>query len=229
MAVTQPPHPLATAWLERVDRLAADLPPGARAELLEDLREHLDTALEPQADGDEVGAVLDRLGDPAEVVAAARADAIGTAPPPPPGAPPAGSSAATAAPGGLTAPEVIALAALVLAGLVGIFVWPVTILLWAIGIAIVAVRGRWRGAEVLAMVLLPVGWALPVLSMVVPAGSSTGTCTVDASGNETCTIEQSSGFVGGPWVLVVLVAGLVLLILGTRWLARAPHGRPVRD
>lgn len=220
MAVT---HPLATAWLERVERLAADLPSGARTELLDDLREHLDNALEPRADGAEVGAVLDRLGDPAEVVAAARADTTGTVPSAPP---PTAAPAAPAAPDGLLAPEVIALAALVLAGLVGIFVWPVTIVLWVTGIVLVAVRGRWQGGEVLAMVLLPVVWALPVLSMVVPVGTSMGSCHVDATGTEVCTMEQS-GFQGGAWVLVVLIVGLVLLVLGTRWLARAPRGRPV--
>lgn len=221
MAVT---HPLATAWLERVERLAADLPPGARTELLDDLREHLDTALAPGADGAEVGAVLDRLGDPVEVVAAARADTAGAVPSAPP---PTAAPAASAAPDGLTAPEVIALAALVLAGLVGIFVWPLTIVLWVTGIVLVAVRGRWQGGEVLAMVLLPVVWALPVLSMVVPMGTSMGSCVADMAGNEVCTMEQS-GVVGGPWMLVVLVVGLVLLVLGTRWLARAPRDRPVR-
>lgn len=224
MAVTPHPHPLATAWLERVERLAADLPAGARTELLDDLREHLDAALEPQADGAEVGAVLDRRGDPAEVVAAARADTTATVSSAPPPTAPVGP----AAPDGLLAPEVIALAALVLAGLVGIFVWPVTIVLWVTGIVLVAVRGRWRGGEVLAMVLLPVVWALPVLSMVVPVGTSTGSCHVDATGVETCTFEQS-GFQGGAWVLVVLIVGLVLLVLGTRWLARAPRGRPRRS
>lgn len=236
MAVTQPLHPLATAWLERVERLAADLDPGARSELLDDLREHLDAALDPDADGAEVGAVLDRLGDPAEVVAAARADTAGSAPPPtapPPTAPPPGgpaaptAPAATSVPDGLTAPEVIAMAALVLAGLVGIFVWPLTILLWVTGIVLVAVRGRWQGGEVLAMVLLPVGWALPVLAMVVPVGTSLTSCFADSTGTEVCTTEQS-GAVGGAWALVAMIVVLVLLVLGTRWLARAPRGRTAR-
>lgn len=218
-------HPLAIAWLERVEHLAADLPPGTRSELVADLREHLDAALGADADGAEVGAVLDRLGDPADVVAAARADLDGA----PGGSPHEPTPPPTAdTPDGLTAPEVVALAALVLAGLVGIFVWPLTILLWAIGIAIVAVSGRWRGGEVLAMVLLPVAWALPVLSMVVPMGSTMQTCVADSSGMESCTVEQSSG-IGGPWVLVMAVVALVLLILGTSWLARAPRGRPRRS
>lgn len=216
-------HPLIMAWLERVERLADDLPPGERTELLADLREHLDVALADDPDTADVEAVLDRLGDPVDVVAAARshegvAAVVARQPQ---------ADAAVDAPEGLTTPEIIAIAALVLAGLVGIFVWPLTILLWAIGIAIVASTGRWRGGEALAMVLLPVAWALPVLSMIVPTGSSMGTCVVDATGQESCTVEQSG--VGGPWVLVAVLVGLVLIVLGTRWLARAPRGRPRRS
>jgi uncharacterized membrane protein len=207
-------HPLAIAWLERVERLASDLLPDARSELLADLREHLDAALATAPDTAAVASVLDRLGDPVDVVDAARSDTNVRDVPD--------------VPDGLTGPEVGALAVLVLAGLSGIFVWPLTILLWAIGIAIVAVSGRWRGGEILSMILLPIGWALPVLSMIVPVSSSMGRCEVDSTGVETCTMQQS-GFVGGPWVLVVLVAGLVLLVLGTRWLAHAPRGRPRRS
>lgn len=217
-------HHLAAAWLERVERLAADLPPGDRAELLADLRDHLEMALAPDAATEDVEAVLARLGDPADVVAAARTDA--GVPSPTPGDRATGR--APAVPAGLLTQEVIALAALVLAGLVSIFVWPVTLLLWAIGIAIVASGGRWRGGEVVAMLLLPIAWALPVLSLVVPVGSSVGTCVVDATGQESCSTVEQSG-IGGPWVLVAVLAGLVLVLLGTRWLARAPRGRRHRS
>lgn len=194
-------HPLAIAWLERVEHLADDLPPGERTELLADLREHLEVALTDDPDGAQVGAVLDRLGDPVDVVAAARSDATEASAP----ARRPTTDTEIDAPEGLTTPEILALIALVLAGLVGIFVFPVMILLWAVGIAIVAARGRWRSGEVLGMVLLPVGWALPALSMILPVGSSDGT-----------------------WVVVTVLVGLVLTILGTRWLARAPRGRPRR-
>lgn len=215
-------HPLATAWLEQVERFAADLPPGERSELLADLREHLDLALRDVSDDAGVAAVLRRLGDPADVVAAMRPDgAVGT------GDRTAGAGdGADDVPAGLTAAEIVAIAVLVVAGLIGILVWPVSVLLWAIGIAIVAVSGRWRGGEVLGMILLPVVWALPVLSLVVPVGVTVESCTTDASGSESCTVE-SSGVVG-PWALVAVLVGLVLIVLGTRWLARAPHGRPRR-
>lgn len=216
-------HPLAIAWLERVERLAYDLPPGERTELLADLREHLEAALTDDPDGAQVGAVLDRLGDPVDVVAAARSDASD----PSAVARPPTMDNGVDVPEGLTTPEIIALTVLVLAGLVGIFVFPVTILLWAVGIAIVASMGRWRGGEVLGMILLPVVWALPVLSMILPVGSSEGICEVQPTGTEVCRVEQTG--LGGPWVFVAVLLELVLIILGTRWLARAPRGRPRRS
>ncbi len=211
-------HPLAVAWLDRVERLAADLPAGERAELLADLRDHLDAALAGEPDDATVAAVVNRLGDPADVVAAARSDtpAPATSMPPP----------AADAPAGLTGGEVVALATLILAGLVGLFVWPLSLLLWAVGIAAMAVAGRWRGGEVLGMILLPVVWAVPVVSVVAPVGMSSTTCQMDASGAESCVTQQSG--LGGPLVLVGVLVLLVLIVLGTRWLARAPRGRARR-
>lgn len=212
-------HPLATAWLARVDDLAADLPAGVRGELLADLREHLDTALPPDADQAEVAAVLERLGDPADVVAAARADAGGSPPPPPPPAAPAGPGP------GLTTAEAVALVALVLAGLVVPLFWPLSVLLFAVGAAVVASVGRWRGGEAVAALLLPVPWALVVASVLLPVGMSTTTCTSDASGVEQCVTEGGGA---QPLLLVAAVALLVVTVLLTRWLARAPRGRPAR-
>lgn len=213
-------HPLALAWLDRVERLAADLPADVRSELLADLREHIHAALATPSTDDDVARVLERLGDPAEVVAAARADgelAARSAPPPAPG---------TQQVDGLLGVEVAALAALVVAGLAGVFMWPVAIMLWVVGVVLVAVGGRWRGGEVVGMVLLPVAWLFPVASLVVPVGSVSQSCVVTSGGVETCTTEQA-GMVG-PWVLLGSLVVLVLIVLGTRWLARAPQGRPRR-
>lgn len=209
-------HPLATAWLARVDDLAGDLPAGVRGELLADLREHLEAALQPDAEQSEVAAVLDRLGDPADVVAAARADVGGSPPPPPPPA------AATVPGPGLTTPEALGLAALVLAGLVLVLVWPLGLALWAVGIAVVAAAGRWRGGEAVGAALLPVPWALVVASWLVPVRTSVTTCTSDASGVEQCVTEGGGA---QPVLLVAAVALLVATVLLTRWLARAPRGR----
>jgi len=207
-------QPLASAWLARVEDLSADLPAGVRAELLADLREHLAAALPPDADRAQVAAALDRLGDPGDVVGAARADA--GVPPPPPSRP--------AVPGLATA-EALGLAALVLAGLVLLVVWPLGLLLWAVGVAVVASVGRWRGAEACGAALLPVPWALVVASFLVPVGTSVTTCTADSAGVEQCMTEGGGA---QPVLLVGAVVLLVATVLATRWLARAPRGRPAR-
>ncbi|MER7622898.1 hypothetical protein [Streptomyces sp. NPDC126503] len=65
-------HPLAAAYLGAVAREAAALPPERRAELIADLREHIEVS---GAEGDEeVRAVLDRLGDARTVAASALAE-----------------------------------------------------------------------------------------------------------------------------------------------------------
>jgi hypothetical protein len=64
-------HPLAEGWLHELERAAAVLPPAERRELVADLRAHLTEALAPDAGEAEVRIVLDRLGDPQQIVAEA--------------------------------------------------------------------------------------------------------------------------------------------------------------
>jgi hypothetical protein len=57
-------------YIGRVDASARGLPPDRRAELLDQLREHLDAvARMPGASEASVCAAIDRLGDPADIVA----------------------------------------------------------------------------------------------------------------------------------------------------------------
>ncbi|GAA0443288.1 hypothetical protein Aca07nite_77980 [Actinoplanes capillaceus] len=64
---------LVADYLARVGRAAAGLPAGRREELLADLREHIDIArAESGAETEaEIRTILDRLGDPESIVAAA--------------------------------------------------------------------------------------------------------------------------------------------------------------
>jgi uncharacterized membrane protein len=60
-------------YLRELDRELRDLPPARRRELLEEIRDHIDSALEgPAAREADVRNVLDRLGDPADIAAEAR-------------------------------------------------------------------------------------------------------------------------------------------------------------
>ncbi|MFI8927001.1 HAAS signaling domain-containing protein [Streptomyces sp. NPDC053474] len=80
-----PDHALVLAYLTDVERATAALDPARRAELLADLREHIEISLaEAAAPGDDatVREVLAQLGDPAAIAASALAEA-----PPAPDAP----------------------------------------------------------------------------------------------------------------------------------------------
>lgn len=62
------------AYLEELNRAAASLPPERRAELLAQISEHLDAELADVLDADAARAVLERLGEPADLVAEAAVD-----------------------------------------------------------------------------------------------------------------------------------------------------------
>jgi hypothetical protein len=63
-------------YLKELNRMARVLPPARRTELIQDVRSHIDVALNERGnqDAEAVSAVLDGLGKPAEIVAAALAD-----------------------------------------------------------------------------------------------------------------------------------------------------------
>jgi hypothetical protein len=83
------PDELITTYLRDLEAATADLPSAARADLLSDLRDHLE---EVRRSGGEVEVrdALDRLGTPAEIAASARETegvaVRGPVPPPPPAA-----------------------------------------------------------------------------------------------------------------------------------------------
>ncbi|MEU1225409.1 hypothetical protein [Streptomyces sp. NPDC005828] len=72
-------HPLVTDYLATVEREASFLPAGRREELLADLREHLAVAVGEEQDPQAVRTALERLGSPAAIAAAARAEEPETA------------------------------------------------------------------------------------------------------------------------------------------------------
>lgn len=59
-------------YLRELEEELRDLPPARRRELVEEIREHIDSALGEASDEAEVRNVLDRLGAPAEIAAEAR-------------------------------------------------------------------------------------------------------------------------------------------------------------
>jgi hypothetical protein len=61
-------HPLAADYLDRLERAARRLPRGERRELVEEIGAHLSEAIEPGMSDAEALTVLERLGDPEEIV-----------------------------------------------------------------------------------------------------------------------------------------------------------------
>jgi hypothetical protein len=90
MDMTQTDLPGAAAidsYIGRVDAAARGLPPDRRIELLDQLREHLEAvSLAPEATEVDVLAAIDRLGDPAEIVASEDGELMAQAPLPQTGA-----------------------------------------------------------------------------------------------------------------------------------------------
>jgi uncharacterized membrane protein len=65
-------HPLATAYLRRLDAATTVLSGPDREELLAQIRDHIDAGLAPDATEADVRNLLDELGSPEQIVAAAR-------------------------------------------------------------------------------------------------------------------------------------------------------------
>lgn len=213
-------NPLATAWLDRVEALSAGMPEDRRQELLADLRDHLDAALPADPDAAQVEHVLARMGDPADIVAAARDDL-------PPPAPVVATTAVTS--DRLTGAEIVTLVLFVLSGLLLLLV-PVAVIAWVVAVVLLLTRDRWEGVENLVALLLPFGFAIPwvaVGSMSVVVSKCVTTSTTDAVGD---VAEVSTCGGGGPGLagivaIIFLVAVFLTAAWGVVWLVRRIHTR----
>ena len=195
MTATGPQYPDIGAYLERLDRAAAHLPDGRRAELREEIASHLAQAVPDGATAVQVAQALDRLGPPEEIVAAEQAAPFPSAqavPGPSPAVPPSrGIGHEAVAVGMLT---------------VGAVVLPVVG--WLVGVLLLWTSRLWTTREkVLGTVLIPGGPATALLTMaalaLLPAESCTTGWVGDAEPVTTCT-----GGVGIPGWLLLL--GLLL-------------------
>ncbi len=208
-------HLLARSYLERLDGAARALPPDRASELVGDIADHLRQALSPDATEAEVRTVLDRLGTPQELVAAAG----GHEP----------------APGGDGVPErggreALALVMLVAAEILFV-VWFVAIPMWVAGLVLMAISAAWSGREKL-LGLLALGTGLPVALTTVSSlafvtyesCSGTGQETVvGADGTVTTTpLEATCTTAGGSstWLSVVAVVLLVAYLALQVWTLR---------
>jgi uncharacterized membrane protein len=132
---------LIAEYLDRLRRAAVGLPPAARAELLDDIAAHLAETAGPGADEARTRQVLDELGTPEEIAAAAAAE-TGV---------PAGAPARA---GGELAYDVGTVLVLLLAGFV------VPVLGWIAGVVMLWNGPRWTTREKWAGTLL---WPAAIL------------------------------------------------------------------
>jgi uncharacterized membrane protein len=190
-------HPLVEDYLRRLWAEAAALPVDQARELLADIEEHLGAALPPAASETQVRNVLERLGEPAALVAAAHEDEPTTHRP-----------KSFASPSG-------AIACLVLAELLFIL-FPLAIVLWVLGLVMLARATVWTEREkTLGFLGLGSGFPLVAVFVGLTLGVST-TCTSwstsDGSSGTTC-----GGANWGAIVAWVLTLGYLAFQASTVW------------
>jgi hypothetical protein len=167
------------AYLRRLDEELRDLPAGRRRELVDEIREHIAEA--SPADEAELRTVLDRLGDPADIAAEARA--AGSAPPEK----------------RMGFHEVAAVILLVIGGLL----FP--LIGWIIGVALLWGSSAWsRRDKLIGTFLFPGGFAGPFF--IFAGGWGGYTCMSDGV-REVC--EGKPGPLEYTVIMTVLVLGTV--------------------
>ena len=213
---------LVDQYLTRLADAAQALPPDRRAELLSEIREHIAAAM-AEADGADEAAVrtmLDRLGQPEDIVAAAVEDD------PPKDPANAGRSQTHQRGLGL---EIGAVVMLTLGSLIPVFGWAVgVILLWS--------STLWRRSDKwLGTLIVPGGPGLALLlgGAVVGMRAAGDTCSssvgADVGGQqmipaEVCSDPALLGVVGYAVLLFVLIAPVVVaLVLLGRARGRVAH------
>ena len=191
-------HPLVDGYLRSLEGAAKVLPRRERDELIGQIRSHLDEALTPESSEADVRNVLDTLGTPWDIVAAA------------------GGQTTTVRRG---AREVFALLLLV-TGLPPVLGWVVGLglLIWS---PLWTPRQKWLGALV-----WPGGWLGVLLLLTVSTSASGGTDCFGSStpsttpaGTETCT---TTGHAIGAWTWVPLLVVLIaapFVVAGYLWRA----------
>ena len=194
---------LVSDYLGRLRFAASVLPAERRAELVEELEEQLASARQAGELGDGVAArtLLDRLGPPQELVAAARDDdgagsRAGDGGRPAGGAPPAGGWSVPAPPAMVAVPPSTTLETVAVLMLTAGSVLPVVG--WLVGVVLLWTSRRWRVREkLLGTLVVPGGPG----SFLVLGSFSSGLTT------QTCTITGTVGGDGTPSELVPPTAG----------------------
>jgi len=178
--------PLAEEWLDRLWWAAERLPASEQADLVSEIESHLVESIPPGASEAEVRQVLDRLGDPEEIVAEA-----GGAPEPIP----------TPRRGGL---EVAAIILLLIGGFLFVFGWLVgVVLLWSS-------RAWTLRDKLIGTLVVPGGFAFSAYLLLFGLRWDSGCTGTDTRG---CSGNQSS-LSSGLFLAALLVSFLAPIFTG---------------
>jgi hypothetical protein len=186
-------HRLTDDYLRRLDRAAGALPRQDRRELVADIRSHLDALLAPDATEADVRNALEGLGDPDDIVRAAKPEPK---------------------PRTRGAHEIFA----ILFILVGSIFLP--IFGWIIGVGLLLSSPRWSAGQKLLGVLVWPGGLFPLFLVYSGMVLSTSTSCVTSSAGTTCDGDSGPSAwlqVGLPVVLVlppILVAAYLFRAAG---------------
>jgi uncharacterized membrane protein len=169
MTPNDPTSHLLDEYLAELERAAADLPVAHRAELLADIRTHVaEACAETDDPAGAIPAVLAQLGDPAEIVAAARTD-------PPP------ATAGGQRPAGRGALEATAVVLLVVCGLTFLLFFPLAWIGWLSGLTLLCVSRHWTLRDKL-IGFAGVGLAPVLLSSMTFLAVGSESCSASSSG-----------------------------------------------
>lgn len=208
-------HQLVEDYLGRLRDAAAMMPPTRREELVSEIEAHVEEGQRAAGDNGDgaVRTLLDRLGPPEEIVAAAMADER-----------PAAQPAAITSSPGLPVRDLAAVILLPLGGFLYVVGWLVgVLLLWS--------SPNWTARhKVIGTLVLPLGCALPLLLGAVLPGKieacSSGGVIDAETGRRVSegTVCTSEGFSLPPW-LGAVVFGMLLVspIVTAIWLATKAH------
>ncbi len=183
-------HPLARDYLKRLNKAAANLPRARRKELIVEIESHLSEALRTGASEVEARNVLERLGEPAEIVAEASA----------------GRSLAVRA--GLN--EWLAIPLLLIGGVV------IPVLGWFVGVVLLWSSRIWTLRDkLIGTLVVPGGLATVVLLFLGVGGSSSGgeVCSRPHRANVVNEGSDCVGSGGGGLNYVALALSVFLILL----------------
>lgn len=246
---------LVTRYLGRLSAAASALPADSRPELIDEITAHIAEARRagPASSGgsSSVRNILERLGDPADIVRAAAdhhasypagdttttSELPGLFAGPVPGGQSSGSGyAAPARLGGL---EICAVIFLLIGGIV------IPVIGWLVGVALLWVSPRWsRSDKLIGTLVWPGGLLAPVVLLAMAglaAGVPTSVCTSSASSASSASVASSAGTLASSctssstptWLIATIAVVLLALAVGgpiftaIRLLRRAGRGAAV--